>query len=62
MKPAVCIFNRQALAVSPTVVHIHTSPNKRWVDLSVNKQDHLKSHGDTESTDTGHHCLQPQPT
>lgn len=36
------------------------SPDKCWVELSVNKHHHLKGHGDAEPADAGHHCLPPE--
>lgn len=37
-------------------------PDKRWVELSVNKHHHLKGHGDAQPPDTGHHHLKPRHT
>lgn len=37
-------------------------PDKRWVELSVYKNHHLKGHGDAQPTNTGHHSLKPEHT
>lgn len=37
-------------------------PDKRRVELRVNKDHHLKGHGDPQAADAGHHCLKPEHT
>lgn len=47
----------------PQSVHsLYILPDKRRVELSVDKDHHLKGHGDPQPTDAGHHRLQPEHT
>lgn len=42
-----------------STTHLY-SPNKRRVELRVDKHHHLQAHGDPQPTHTGHHRLDPE--
>ncbi len=41
------------------LIHL-SSPDKGWIELSVDEHNHLESHGAPQPTDTGHHRLKPE--